>query len=145
MVPTFMWHASPGAPSIQLPCDFLGLIDDGEVTASTLKSAVGNGWHIGVLASWVMFVLSSVEFKYDEEEEWPYGDMSESLELKVPAPAPQTPVSTPPRKKMKTDSDSSSELGSAAFNSSSEGSPWLSDTTTSVIQSRAPIVVEDSP
>ena len=145
MVPTFMCHASRGAPSLQLPCDFLALVEDGGIKASTLKSAVGNGWHIGVLASWVMFVLSSVEFKYDEEEEWPYGDMSKSLELSVPAPAPQTPFSTPPRKKMKTESDASSELGSAAFDSSSSGSPWLSDTTTSVIQSRTPIVVEDSP
>ena len=33
MVPTFMCHASRGAPSLQLPCDFLGLVDDGEVTA----------------------------------------------------------------------------------------------------------------
>ena len=45
------------------PCDFMSLLYSGRLKIGDIHSLVGNGWHIGSLGSWLMFLLASTELE----------------------------------------------------------------------------------
>ena len=61
-----MAHAIPVGNGLcgkaEVAADYMQLIDSEHLTSNDLKNMVGNGWHIGSIGSWFMFVLSAVEF-----------------------------------------------------------------------------------
>ena len=45
------------------PCDFMSLVSSGQLALRDIRSLVGNGWHIGSVGSWLMFMLASTELQ----------------------------------------------------------------------------------
>lgn len=140
----------PQAPdALPVPCDYMHLVRTGMLHPNTLKSAVGNGWHIGCLTSWIMFILASVEFghttlppsmksavltpprkkrrQYASPQEMKAEEMDEASDGTGSTLAPQQTCRASPS----TDSDSSS--------------PWLQGTSSACFFSKQPIEIEDSP
>ena len=63
------WLSAHCVPTLGMPCgsvpvcaDYMRLVRDGCIGAHHLRSMVGNGWHIGSVGSWLMYVLAVVEF-----------------------------------------------------------------------------------
>ena len=73
----------------EIMADYMKLVDDGDLSANDVKNMVGNGWHVGSIGSWLMFVLSAVEFH-------------EGLSMPKPLPASddvEEVIDSPPRRK----------------------------------------------
>jgi hypothetical protein len=136
--PGHHWNGPHHADSLPVPCDYMKLVNTGQVLPSTLKSAVGNGWHIGILTSWIMFVMASVEF-------------GQNYVRLVQNPCPQTPPAkrrkqwaSPPQDNAENDlgdapsteapqqTSSGSPHTQLDSPSRSTASPWLQGTTTAL-------------
>ena len=59
MIPT---PAHPDIESLPVPCDFVALVDQGLLKPSHIVDGVGNGWHVGIMGSWIMLLLGSLDF-----------------------------------------------------------------------------------
>ena len=46
----------------EIVADDMSLVEFVELSVNDVKSFVGNGWHIGSIGSWLMFLLSAIEF-----------------------------------------------------------------------------------
>ena len=143
--------------SLDVPCDFLGLVESQDIRPGTLKSAIGNGWHIGLLSAWIMHVLSSTEFAYtadDEPELWPHSQchLQESLDLRGPPKGLKESsdddfeYGSPPKKRRKLEDDTEDADATASSTGSPQsGEPWLESVSSAAIPSARAIEVEDSP
>ena len=49
-------------PGVEQVADYLPLLESNELSRRALKDMVGNGWHVGSVGSWLMFLLGAVEF-----------------------------------------------------------------------------------
>ena len=105
---------------LPVPLDVMACLREKIVDASTVKSCVGNGWHISTMTAWIMFVLASVEFRQGDRVPQPL----------TPPPCKKQKVSTSPCSIENVDSPTTTEPDDDSQTSSDQfGSPWRHGTT----------------
>ena len=105
---------------LPVPLDVMACVREQIVDPATVKSCIGNGWHIATMTSWIMFVLASVEFRKGDSVPQPL----------TPPPVKRQKLSSSPCSIGNVDSPTTTEPDNESQTSSNElGSPWQHGTT----------------